>query len=131
MTRIATCRCGAVTVTCEGEPVRISACHCLACKQRSGSAFAAQARFPVERVKVEGATNVWVRTADSGNRIRYRFCPACGSTAVYQLDRDPDIVAVPMGNFADPDFPAPRVSVWESREHDWAPILGDEVEHSD
>jgi hypothetical protein len=131
MTRTATCRCGAVTVSCEGEPVRISACHCLACKQRSGSAFAAQARFPVEQVSVRGETKVWVRTADSGNKVNYRFCPACGSTVAYQLDRDPDVVAVPMGNFADPNFPPPRFSVWEARKHDWAPILGDDVEHSD
>jgi hypothetical protein len=29
--------CGQLGVTCEGEPVRISMCHCLACQQRSRS----------------------------------------------------------------------------------------------
>jgi hypothetical protein len=130
MTRTATCRCGAVTVTCEGEPVRISACHCLACKQRSGSAFAAQARFPNAQVRVAGETRTWTRIADSGNPVHYRFCPTCGSTVAYALERDPDVIAVPMGNFADPGFPAPRFSVWEKRKHDWVAILGDEVEHS-
>ena len=30
---------------------------------------------------------------------------------------DPEHIAVPVGAFADPNFPAPRVSVWEDRMH--------------
>jgi hypothetical protein len=29
----------------------------------------------------------------------------------------PDVVAVPLGAFAEPAFPAPSFSVWESRRH--------------
>ena len=43
-TRDASCSCGQLHLTCEGEPVRISVCHCLACQQRTGSAFGVQAR---------------------------------------------------------------------------------------
>ncbi|HEX9905358.1 MAG TPA: aldehyde-activating protein, partial [Propylenella sp.] len=34
-TRRASCSCGQLSVTCEGEPVRISMCHCLACQRRT------------------------------------------------------------------------------------------------
>ena len=55
MTRTATCQCGQLAVACEGDPVRISVCHCLDCQKRSGSSFAAQARFPVDKVTVNSA----------------------------------------------------------------------------
>ena len=129
--RTASCRCGQLSVRCEGEPVRISVCHCLACQQRSGSAFAAQARFPADRVTFAGDSRQWVRMADSGNRVTYHFCGSCGSTLWYQGGPMPEAIAVPVGAFADPSFPPPRFSVWEKRKHPWVVIAGHEVEHSD
>ncbi len=105
MTRRASCRCGQLTATCEGEPVRVSVCHCLACQQRSGSAFSAQARWPKEKVAIEGRSKAWTHTADSGNSITYAFCPDCGSTVYYTGGNFPDLVAVPVRAFADPQFP--------------------------
>lgn len=127
--RTAACRCGDVQAQCTGDPVRISVCHCLACQRRTGSAFAAQARFPSERVTITGATAVWSRTGDSGGLATYRFCPRCGSTIAYENEGMPGVVAIPLGAFADPEFPAPRFSVYEERRHAWVAILGDHVEH--
>src|SRR5262245_60383971 len=31
--RTATCRCGQLKALCEGEPVRVSVCHCLECQK--------------------------------------------------------------------------------------------------
>lgn len=130
-TRTATCMCGQLRVACEGEPVRVSVCHCLSCQQRSGSAFAAQARWPNERVTVTGETRTWVRVADSGQAVTHRFCPTCGSTVTYANEGSPGVTAVPLGAFADPGFPAPRFSVYEERKHSWTVVLGDEVQHQD
>ena len=38
------------------------------------------------------------------------------------------VVIVPIGAFADPTFPAPRISVWEERMHPWVG-LPEDVEH--
>jgi hypothetical protein len=75
-----------------------------------------------------------VRTADSGNAISFSFCPDCGATVYYVLQQFPDVVAVPIGAFADPTFPAPRLSarlsVYESRKH--ASVSGPpDAEHFD
>jgi hypothetical protein len=113
----------------QGEPVRVSVCHCLACQRRTGSAFAAQARFPAARVAIQGEAKTWVRVADSGHRATYRFCPTCGSTLTYENEGLDRVIAIPLGAFADPDFPAPHVSVYEKRKHRWAVILGDDVAH--
>lgn len=128
--RVASCSCGRLTVRTRGEPTRISVCHCLACQRRSGSAFAAQARFPAEAVSIEGGSTEFVRTGDEGTAARFHFCPHCGSTVYYLMDAVPDMVAVPLGAFADPDFPRPTVSVYEARKHRWVGLPGD-MEHID
>ena len=46
----ALCRCGQLTATATGQPVRISVRQCLDCQKRSGSAFASQLRFPAAQV---------------------------------------------------------------------------------
>jgi hypothetical protein len=127
--RVATCQCGQLRAVCAGEPIRVSVCHCLDCQRRSGSAFAAQARWPDDRVAVEGETRAFVRVSDSGARMTARFCPRCGSTIAYAIDGWPGVTAVPLGAFADPAFPAPGFSVFENRKHPWLAVLGDDVEH--
>jgi hypothetical protein len=128
--RVATCRCGQLRALCKGEPVRVSVCHCLDCQKRTGSAFAAQARWPDDQVEVTGEAKTWVRVADSGHRARYRFCPECGSTVAYVVEGWPGLTAVPLGAFADPTFPSPKFSVYEHPKHEWAAVLGDEVKRS-
>jgi hypothetical protein len=125
-TRQAACSCGQLTVTCEGDPVRISVCHCLDCKRRSGSAFAAQARWPHEQAQISGEFREWVRISDAGNKATFRFCPTCGSTVYYEISAMPDAIAVAVGAFADPNFPPPLYSVYEDRQHAWVKVETDE-----
>lgn len=127
----ASCRCGQLKAEATGEPVRVSVCHCLDCKKRSGSAFAVQARWPEEQVRFDGMSKTWMHDADSGNRITHHFCPDCGSTVHFTIDGKFDgLVAIPLGAFDDPYFLVPKFSVWEERKHDWVDILGEDVEHS-
>ncbi|MFO0755181.1 MAG: GFA family protein [Byssovorax sp.] len=128
-TRHASCSCGQLTLTAEGEPIRISMCHCLACQRRTGSAFGIQARFPRDQVAIEGSSSVYARTGDSGTTATFHFCPTCGATVYYDLEGI-DAIAVPIGAFADPSFPAPRVSVYEVRRHPWVSVPED-AEHYD
>lgn len=119
-------------VTCEGEPLRISICHCLACQKRTGSAFGAQARFARSQItKIAGPETSYVRTAESGSTATFHFCPSCGATVYYELAAFPDFIAVPVGSFADPRFPAPTASVYEARRHAWAVAPSLELEHYD
>lgn len=128
--RFASCSCGKLTVTTRGEPTRISICHCLACQKRTGSVFGVQARFPADMVVVEGQSREYLRTGDEGTTARFHFCPDCGATVFYRMDAVPDMVAIPVGAFADPQFPQPRVSVYEDRKHAWVRVP-DSIEHFD
>jgi hypothetical protein len=128
-TRTASCSCGQLHVEVQGEPVRVSVCHCLACQRRTGSVFGAQARFASAGFKASGKSVEYLRVGDEGTRFRFRFCPACGATVYYTADGRDGLVAVPVGAFADPDFPAPTVSVYERRKHQWLQLpLG--IEHA-
>jgi hypothetical protein len=128
--RLASCSCGKLVVRTRGEPVRVSICHCLACQKRTGSVFGAQARFPEDAVSIEGQSKEYVRIGDEGSSARFHFCLDCGATVFYRLDAFPDVVAIPVGAFADPDFPQPRVSVCGARQHHWV-RLPDDIERLD
>ena len=129
--RTASCRCGQLKATVTGDPVRLSVCHCLNCKKRSGSAFAVQARWPADQVTIEGQSKGFELTADSGNRATFHFCPQCGSDVHYEINGKFDgLIAIPLGAFDDPYFASPKFSVWEKRKNNWVDIVGDGVEHS-
>jgi hypothetical protein len=127
-TRHATCSCEQLRVVADGEPVRVSVCHCLACQRRTGSAFAVQARFNADRVRTEGRYTEYVRVSDDGDARIFCFCPECGATVFYKIPSAPEMIAVPVGAFADRAFPAPTRSVWESRRHPWV-HLPEGIEH--
>jgi hypothetical protein len=128
ITRSASCLCGQLSIACDGEPVRVSVCHCLTCQKRTGGAFSAQARWTEAQVRIEGRSTEWTQVGDEGRKGVFRFCPTCGSTVYYTIDALPGLVAVPLGAFADPTFPSPRFSVYEVRKHRWVEITGDDIE---
>lgn len=127
-TRVASCTCGQLSLTASEDPIRVSICHCLACQSRTGSVFGAQARFRSDAVRIRGQSQKYVRVGDEGNRIVFHFCPRCGATIHWQIEGQDESIAVPVGAFADPGFPAPTVSVYERRKHSWV-SLPTNVEH--
>lgn len=118
-TRTASCTCGQLRIEVQREPIGVGVCHCLACQRRTGSVFAALAVFPAP-YKVSGVATEYVRAGDQGARFRFRFCPVCGTTVFHTEEgREHASVGVAVGAFADPSFPPPRDSVYESRRHAW------------
>lgn len=118
VTRKASCCCGQLSIEVDGEPRGVGVCHCLACQQRTGSVFAALAGFS-SPFRVSGKATEYVRTGDQGAQFRFRFCPVCGSTVFHTEEGVEGGVSVAVGAFADPSFPAPQVSVYDSRRHSW------------
>lgn len=121
-TRTASCTCGQLRITVEGEPRGVGLCHCLACQRRTGSVFAALAGFSAPYT-VNGRATEYVRTGDAGARFRFRFCPVCGTNVFHTEEGEPPgRVSVAVGAFADPGFPPPQVSVYDSRRHPWVQL---------
>jgi len=102
-----------------GEPRGVGVCHCLACQQRTGSVFATLAAFAAP-YEVFGTATEYLRVGDQGARFSFRFCPVCGTTLFHTEEgREQSSVAVAVGAFADPSFPAPEDAVYDCRRHAW------------
>ena len=117
--RIAACACGRLTARCAGEPARVSICHCLDCKRRTGSAFSWNATYPADRVAPSGERSSFTRSSDDGFWATNHFCPNCGATVFYEIERRPGLISIPVGAFADAAFPEPAFSVYAERKPAW------------
>ena len=102
VSRIASCSCGQLKVTCEGDPVRVSICCCGACQKRTGSVYGVAAYFPQAQItSIAGQEKTFLRTSDAGRWLRARFCPECGSTVYWEAEFRPGIIGVAIGALAD------------------------------
>jgi hypothetical protein len=120
-TREAACLCGQLRLEVNGDPFAVSICNCLACQRSTGSAFGMQAGFKKDQVKVEGRYNDYSRISDEADRKEHllHFCPDCASKVFYTEPDEPDLIVVSIGAFADPSFPPPTESGYDSRRHPW------------
>lgn len=129
MLRIATCACGQVRVTCNGDPDRVTICSCTQCQKRTGSAFGVGAYFWREKVTaIEGEANIYRRTSEAGRWFSQRFCPRCGSTVYWEAEFRPEMIGIALGAFADPAFPKPHLVVWTKHKAEWV-LLPEDIPH--
>lgn len=119
MERLAQCHCGTLRATTSGEPLYVGICHCQACQRRTGAPTASVAGFAKAQVTIEGPTKVFDRHGQSGRKVRFYFCPNCGTSLYWEADARPDAYILAVGAFADPSFPPPSVSIFEESKHGW------------
>jgi hypothetical protein len=83
-----------------------------------------QAGFKAEQVEVSGRYGDYSRISDEADRKEhvFHFCPECGSQVFYTEPDEPDLVVVSVGAFADPSFPPPTESGYDSRRHSWVEL---------
>lgn len=78
-------------------------------------------------VELSGDSRKWSRKGDEGSVAHFHFCPNCGSNVYYIAESQPDLIAVAVGAFADPDFPSPEYAVYRDRKHSWVTLEGDDL----
>ena len=129
MERLAQCHCGSLRARTSGQPVMVNMCHCHACQRRTGALAGSGAIFEKKQVTLEGDRKVFERDAPQGRKLRFHFCPNCGTSLYWEGDIRPDWCVVAVGAFADPQFPPPSVSIYEESKHGWIQ-LPDGIKHS-
>ena len=117
--RVATCSCGQLRATCEGEAALISLCNCDECRKRTGSAFGLATIYLQEQVKTEGDSKTYTRNSDAGPSVTFHFCPNCGSSVYWFAQRAEGRIIVAGGAFGDQNLPMPRQSVFDEKRHSW------------
>lgn len=126
----AQCVCGALRLVMRAPEKLVAVCHCLACQRRTGTSFSVNAFYAADTVEISGAVTEFNRVAESGRNVRMYFCPICGSTVYWKPDAAPAMIGVAVGALADPDFPAPTLSIFEQSKHHWV-TLAEEVKRFD
>ena len=83
-----------------------------------------QAAFKPDQVQVVGRFSDFARISDESDRKEhvFHFCPECGSQVFYTEPTEPDLIVVSVGSFADPSFPPPTESGYDSRRHQWVEL---------
>jgi len=124
--REASCHCGDLRLVCEGEPRKVSMCHCLDCQRRTGSAFSVAVFYERATVRFEGPpAGRHTRGSASGWPVHFFFCRRCGANLFWRPERIPELIGVALGAFADPDFEPPSQSVWTRDKHHWLALPGE------
>ena len=118
------CACGALRLALSGPPRLTAVCHCFACQRRTGAPFSANAFYPIDGVQITGASTEFIRTAESGRKVRMHFCPTCGSTVYWKPDASPFMIGVAVGSLAEPSFAPPDMSLFEQSKHKWVQLEG-------
>jgi hypothetical protein len=124
----AQCTCGALRLELKEPSKLVVACHCLACQRRTGAPFSLGAFYAANAVEISGVAKEYIHVGDSGGKVLLFFCPTCGSQVYWKPDVLPSLIGVAVGAMADPDFPAPVISIFERSKHHWVQVDG-LVEH--
>ncbi len=123
MVRVATCCCGALSITVDGSPSVHGVCHCADCKKRTGSAFGLSAYFDDGQIRGKsGAAATYVITGD--NDQQRNFCVTCGTTLYWTSAHFAGMTGIAGGCFTDPPLPEPTVTLSNDGRCSWLRLPG-------
>lgn len=83
-----TCHCGETGWTFEGMPESVTACNCTLCR-RYGTLWIYD--FEGERIRISGATTVYMRKDRKNPVLEFHFCKSCACVICWRETRpEPD-----------------------------------------
>jgi hypothetical protein len=120
MPHSAGCLCGAVRIAIGAEPMAVRMCWCRVCQYLGGGGATVNVCYPSEAVRTRGEVRWHESVADSGNRMRRGFCPACGTPLFSTAETRPHLLFVRAGALDDPNLAAPQAIIWSKAAPAWA-----------
>ena len=116
------CLCGAVRYRSTAAPITARACWCRLCQYLGAGSGTVNAAFPTDSISITGELKTFSSVADSGNPMRRRFCPECGTHLFSEAVSRPHLIFVRAGTLDDPEIARPAVTIWTSAAPSWAAI---------
>ena len=116
------CLCRAVRYRITAQPIVTRICWCRLCQYLGAGSGTVNTCFASDAVTVEGETQDYVSTADSGNAMHRRFCPKCGTPLFSEAEARPHLIFVRSGSLDDPEVAQPSSTIWTSQAPSWACI---------
>ena len=81
--------------------------------------------YPSASVNLQGELKTYNDTGDSGQQVRRRFCPNCGSGVIAEADVLPGVTIVLAGTLDDPSAYTPGMEIYCGSAQPWV-HAGDE-----
>jgi hypothetical protein len=123
------CTCGHVRYQLTSDPLIVHCCHCSWCQRQTGSAFAINALFVAEEVKLlKGKVKAEMVDSPSGKGQRIARCPHCDIAVwsnYYMGGIREGIRFIRVGTLDDPDQLPPDVHIYTSTRQSWFQIPDD------
>jgi hypothetical protein len=116
------CLCKAVRYQSTADPKITRVCWCRDCQYLAAGSGTVNVFFPSETFTVAGETHTYTSVADSGNVVRRRFCPSCGTPLFTAADVRPHLIGVRAGSLDDPNVVQPAMTIWTASAPRWACI---------
>jgi hypothetical protein len=113
------CFCGAVRFQFDEPPIATRACWCRDCQYLSSGNASINAIFRAESFRMTGEVGEYLSTADSGNAMRRRFCPKCGTPLFSEALSRPHLIVVRAGALDDPELGRPASFIWMASAPSW------------
>ncbi|WP_084659754.1 GFA family protein [Vibrio sonorensis] len=121
MAYIASCLCGAVSLTIEGEVRHVMHCHCSMCRKAHGSAFASYGLVEKDKVRVEGEE--YIQSFQSSKNTVRTFCRLCGSNIEWKdkSEFNEKYRSFSLGLLDSEFTPSSEEHIFESSTPNWCP----------
>ncbi len=116
------CLCRSVRFSATAAPLAARVCWCRVCQYLGAGNGAMSVCFRADAVSVEGEVKWFESIADSGNRMRRGFCPACGTQLFSKAESRPHLVFIRAGALDDPNLMKPQMTIWTDSAPRWACI---------
>ena len=116
------CLCGAVRYTVSAAPIVTRVCWCRLCQYLGAGSGTVNVCFPTDAITIEGQLADFQSVADSGNKMRRRFCPVCGTQLFSETEARPHLIFVRAGTLDDREVARPAATIWTDQAPTWACI---------
>jgi hypothetical protein len=116
------CLCKAVRYQLNAAPIVTRICWCRVCQYIAAGSGTVNVAFAREALSVSGELGEFVMAADSGNVMRRRFCPKCGTHLFTASDARPQLIFLRAGSLDDPELARPAMTIWTQSAPSWACI---------
>ena len=120
------CLCGDISFEADGEIPVMAKCHCTACRQSTGSAYAALMFMKQDDVKITGTPKTFQHKADSGSLMTKHFCSNCGTPMFTQNSSREGMLGLRAGLINEHEEFVPKANVYTSSKME-ATVLEDGI----
>ncbi|WP_223428686.1 GFA family protein [Tateyamaria pelophila] len=108
------CLCGEISFEADGDVPVMANCHCTACRQSTGSAYATLMFMKQGDVKITGTPKTYQHKSDAGNTMTKHFCGTCGTPLFTQNSAREGMLGLRAGVINEDAEFAPKVNVYTS-----------------